>query len=42
VLVCQLPAVVAVGAVIRADEPVVHEGGCIPGIINLSQGNNPG
>jgi hypothetical protein len=37
-LVCHLPAVVTVGAVIRADEPVAHEGWCIPGIINLSQG----
>jgi len=38
VLVCHLPAVVTVCAVIRADEPVAHEGWCIPGIINLSQG----
>jgi hypothetical protein len=37
VLVCHLPAVVTVGAVVRADEPVAHEGWCIPGIINLSQ-----
>jgi hypothetical protein len=38
VLVCQLPTVVTVGAVVRADKPVTHEGWCIPGLINLSQG----
>jgi hypothetical protein len=37
VLVCHLPAVVTIGAVIRADEPVAHKRGCIPGLINLSQ-----
>ncbi len=37
-LVCHLPAVVTIGAVIRADEFVVHAGVlCIRGIINLSQ-----
>ena len=37
-LVCHFPAVIAVGAVGSADEPVTHEGYvCIRGIINLSQ-----
>ena len=36
VLVCYLPAVVTVGAVLCADEPVVHEGWCTPEGINLS------
>jgi hypothetical protein len=37
-LVCLLPAMVAIGGVIRADEPVIHERVlCFRGIINLSQ-----
>ncbi len=43
-LVCHIPAVVAVGTVCCADEPVAHRGYvCIRGIINLSQqGEGPG
>ena len=42
-LVCQLPAVITIGVVIRADEPVAHGGVlCIRGIINLSQREHHG
>jgi hypothetical protein len=41
VLICYLPAVVTVGAVISTNEPVAHEGWCIHGIIKLSQVKNP-